>query len=77
MILSSKPLSKLPLRSRGVAKSISPNSPFNFFFVVSFLEFFDPHSGDEFDAETDEILWWLAVDISYRYGGVEWTVPGR
>lgn len=41
------------------------------------VDILDPHGGDEFDAETDEILWWLGFDISYRYGGVQWTVPGR
>ncbi len=41
------------------------------------VDIFDPHAGDEFDAETDEILWFLGFSITYRYGGVQWTVPGR
>ncbi len=41
------------------------------------VDVFDPHAEREFEAETDEILWALGVDIGYRYGGVEWTVPGR
>jgi len=41
------------------------------------IDILDPHGGDEFDAETDEILWFLGVSLTYRYGGVEWTVPGR
>ena len=35
------------------------------------------HSGAEFDQETDEILWWLGVDITYHFGDKSWTVPGR
>jgi hypothetical protein len=46
----------------------------NFYLQV---DTFDPHASDEFDAETDEILWWLGVDITYHYGAVRWTVPGR
>lgn len=41
------------------------------------VDTFDPHVGDELDSETEEILWWLGVDISYTYRGVRWTVPGR
>jgi hypothetical protein len=41
------------------------------------VDILDPHGGDEMAAETDEILWFLGVDITYRYGGVQWTVPGR
>jgi hypothetical protein len=37
----------------------------------------DPHVGDELAAETDEILWFLGIDITYQYYGVRWTVPGR
>jgi hypothetical protein len=35
------------------------------------------HGEDEFDQETDEILWWLGVDITYHWGETRWTVPGR
>ena len=35
------------------------------------------HSGAQFDQETDEILWWLGVDITYRFDDRSWTVPGR
>ena len=41
------------------------------------VELFDPHGGDELAEETEEILWWLGLDITYNYGGVSWTVPGR
>lgn len=41
------------------------------------VDIFDPHAGDEFDAETDELLWFLGFSVTYRYGGVQWTVPGR
>ena len=47
------------------------------FYMQQGFDIFDPHSEDEFEAETDEILWWIGFDIRYRYGGVEWTVPGR
>jgi hypothetical protein len=46
----------------------------NFYLQV---DTFDPHVANEFDSETDEILWWLGVDITYHYGGVQWTVPGH
>ena len=40
------------------------------------------HAGDEFDQETEEIMWWLGVPLTYRAyapggGTVSWTVPGR
>ena len=35
------------------------------------------HAGDEIDQETEEILWWLGVPITYQFEGVRWTVPGR
>jgi hypothetical protein len=41
------------------------------------VDLFDPHAGDEFASETEEILWWLGVDVTYEYRGVKWTVPGR
>jgi hypothetical protein len=41
------------------------------------VDMFDPHIGDEFDCETEEILWWLGVDITYHYHDITWTVPGR
>jgi hypothetical protein len=41
------------------------------------VDLFDPHVGDELEAETDEILWFLGISISYGYGGAKWTVPGR
>ena len=34
------------------------------------------HAEDELDQETDEILWWFGVPITYVYEGVTWTVPG-
>ncbi len=44
----------------------------------------DPHVGDEMDQETEEILWWLGVPITYHAhvpggGGKQMsrTVPGR
>lgn len=46
----------------------------NFYLQV---DTFDIHASSEFDRETDEVLWWLGVDITYQYGGVRWTVPGR
>lgn len=41
------------------------------------IDTFDPHVGDEFASETEEILWWLGVDVTYEYHGTRWTVPGR
>lgn len=48
------------------------------------VDILDPHIGAEFDQETEEILWYLGVPISYHAdvpggGGkqVRWTVPGR
>lgn len=41
------------------------------------VDLIDPHAGDEMTAETEEILWWFGVPITYRYQGVTWTVPGR
>jgi hypothetical protein len=41
------------------------------------IDTFDPHAGDEMASETEEILWALGVDITYHFGGVTWTVPGR
>jgi Domain of unknown function (DUF4157) len=41
------------------------------------VDVLDPHAEDEFAAETEEILWFIGVDITYHYGGVTWTVPGR
>jgi hypothetical protein len=41
------------------------------------IDTFDPHVGDEFAGETEEILWWLGVDVTYEYHGTRWTVPGR
>lgn len=41
------------------------------------IDTFDPHVGDEFASETEEILWWLGVDVTYEYRGTRWTVPGR
>jgi hypothetical protein len=41
------------------------------------IDMFDPHAGDEMASETEEILWFLGVSITYRYAGVTWTVPGR
>jgi hypothetical protein len=41
------------------------------------IDTFDPHVGDEFASETEELLWWLGVDITYEYRGTKWTVPGR
>ncbi len=35
------------------------------------------HAGDEMDQETEEILWFFGVPISYTFRGVRWTVPGR
>ena len=35
------------------------------------------HAGDEIDQETEEILWWIGVPITYKFEGVSWTVPGR
>ena len=41
------------------------------------VDIFDPHVGDEFEQETEELLWWLGLDVTYRYSGATWTVPGR
>ncbi len=41
------------------------------------IDTFDPHVGDEFASETEEILYNLGVDITYHYGNATWTVPGR
>jgi hypothetical protein len=41
------------------------------------VDTFDPHGGDEMAMETEEILWFLGLDITYHYGGATWTVPGR
>jgi hypothetical protein len=41
------------------------------------VDMFPPHVGDEMASGTEEILWWLGLDITYRYGSVTWTVPGR
>jgi len=40
------------------------------------------HAGDEFDQETEEIMWWLGVPLTYSAyvpggGTVTWTVPGH
>jgi hypothetical protein len=35
------------------------------------------HAGDEMDQETEEILWFFGVPVSYTFRGVRWTVPGR
>jgi len=35
------------------------------------------HAGEEMDQETEEILWFFGVPISYTFRGVKWTVPGR
>jgi hypothetical protein len=37
----------------------------------------DPHVDREIEAETDEILWYMGVDITYSYNGHKWTVPGQ
>jgi peptidoglycan hydrolase-like protein with peptidoglycan-binding domain len=41
------------------------------------LDIEDPHIDREFEAETDEILWALGVDITYHWANETWTVPGR
>jgi len=41
------------------------------------VDIFDPHVGSEFEQETEEILWWLGLAITYHYDGVTWTVPGH
>jgi RHS repeat-associated protein len=48
------------------------------------VDIFDPHVGGELEQETEEILWWIGVPITYHAnvpGGqgkqVTWTVPGR
>jgi hypothetical protein len=41
------------------------------------IDTFDPHVGDEMASETEEILWWVGVSVTYHYNGVTWTVPGR
>jgi RHS repeat-associated protein len=48
------------------------------------VDIFDPHVGGEIDQETEEILWWLGVPITYHAyvpgsAGTKmtWTVPGR
>jgi hypothetical protein len=37
----------------------------------------DSHVDREIEAETDEILWYMGVDITYSYNGHKWTVPGQ
>jgi hypothetical protein len=41
------------------------------------VDLLDMHGGDEMDAENDEIFWFLGFSLTYQYGGVKWTVPGR
>ncbi len=41
------------------------------------VDMFDPHIENETNAETEEILWFLGEPVTYTYGGVKWTVPGR
>ncbi len=41
------------------------------------VDLFDPHVSNEIDQETEEIFWWLGLDVTYHYSGVKWTVPGR
>ena len=41
------------------------------------LDMIDPHIEGEIVAETEEILWFLGVDITYEFSGKKWTVPGR
>jgi len=35
------------------------------------------HADDEFVQETEEIMWWLGVPLTYTFEGVSWTVPGN
>lgn len=46
-------------------------------FYLQVGDVLDPHGFDAAASETEEILWWFGIDITYEHRGHRWTVPGR